>query len=37
MGVYGIYLSREHMPPTLRLLLDHLVDWFAAPANWPGP
>lgn len=36
MGVYGIYLSREHMPPTLRALLDHLVDWFGAGANWPG-
>ena len=37
MGVYGIYLSREQMPPTLRLLLDHLLEWFAAPLNWPGP
>jgi DNA-binding transcriptional LysR family regulator len=36
MGVYGIYMSRDHMPPTLRALLDHLLDWFAQPGNWPG-
>jgi hypothetical protein len=24
------------MPPTLRALLDHLVDWFARPGHWPS-
>jgi DNA-binding transcriptional LysR family regulator len=28
MGIYGIYTSRQHMPPALRAMLDFLVDWF---------
>jgi DNA-binding transcriptional LysR family regulator len=36
MGVYGLYMSREHMPPTLRVLLDHLVAWFASEWHAPG-
>jgi DNA-binding transcriptional LysR family regulator len=34
MGIYGIYTSREHMPPALRAMLDHLVDWFAHDPVW---
>ncbi|CAN7191604.1 LysR family transcriptional regulator [Pseudoduganella sp. LjRoot289] len=34
MGIYGIYTSREHMPPALRAMLDHLVDWFAHDPAW---
>ncbi|SHM34577.1 DNA-binding transcriptional regulator, LysR family [Duganella sacchari] len=30
MGIYGIYTSRQHMPPALRTMLDFLLDWFAA-------
>jgi DNA-binding transcriptional LysR family regulator len=29
MGIYGIYASREHLPPILRSMLDFLVEWFA--------
>jgi DNA-binding transcriptional LysR family regulator len=29
MGIYGIYTSRQHMPPALRAMLDFLLDWFA--------
>jgi len=28
MGIYGIYTSRQHMPPALRAMLDFLVGWF---------
>ena len=28
MGIYGIYTSRQHMPPALRAMLDFLVEWF---------
>ncbi|SFV06977.1 LysR family transcriptional regulator [Pseudoduganella namucuonensis] len=34
MGIYGIYSSREHMPPALRAMLDHLLDWFASDPGW---
>jgi DNA-binding transcriptional LysR family regulator len=34
MGIYGIYTSREHMPPALRAMLDHLLDWFARNPVW---
>lgn len=34
MGIYGIYTSREHMPPALRAMLDHLLDWFAHDPAW---
>lgn len=34
LGVYGIYTSREHMPPALRAMLDHLLEWFAQDADW---
>jgi DNA-binding transcriptional LysR family regulator len=30
MGIYGIYSSRQHMPPALRAMLDLLLDWFTA-------
>ncbi|WP_028104464.1 LysR family transcriptional regulator [Pseudoduganella violaceinigra] len=28
LGIHAIYTSREHMPPALRALLDHLANWF---------
>lgn len=31
MGIYGIYASRQHMPPAL---LDFLVQWFAHEPRW---
>lgn len=34
MGIYGIYGSRQHMPPSLRALLDFLVHWFAHEPRW---
>lgn len=34
MGIYGIYTSRQHMPPTLRTMLDFLLDWFADSPEW---
>ncbi|MCG3462463.1 LysR family transcriptional regulator [Xenorhabdus bovienii] len=34
MGIYGIYVSRQNMPVTLRALLDFLVDWFANAPHW---
>jgi DNA-binding transcriptional LysR family regulator len=34
MGIYGIYTSREHMPPALRAMLDHLLNWFAHDPAW---
>lgn len=34
MGIYGIYASRQHMPPALRALLDFLVHWFAHDPRW---
>ena len=34
MGIYGIYTSRQHMPPVLRTMLDFLVEWFAGDAGW---
>jgi hypothetical protein len=30
MGIYGIYTSRQHMPPALRAMLDLLLRWFAS-------
>jgi DNA-binding transcriptional LysR family regulator len=36
LGIYGVYSSREHMPPALRAMLDHLLDWFAAAPEWQG-
>ncbi|GAB2862436.1 LysR family transcriptional regulator [Pseudoduganella ginsengisoli] len=34
LGIYGVYSSREHMPPALRAMLDHLLDWFATDPEW---
>ncbi|NRR29601.1 LysR family transcriptional regulator [Oxalobacteraceae bacterium] len=34
MGIYGIYTSRQHMPPALRAMLDFLRDWFADSPEW---
>lgn len=34
MGIYGIYASRQHMPPARRALLDFLVHWFAHEPRW---
>ncbi|CDL83925.1 LysR family transcriptional regulator [Xenorhabdus cabanillasii] len=34
MGIYGIYVSRQNMPATLRALLDFLVEWFASSPHW---
>lgn len=34
LGIYGVYSSREHMPPALRAMLDHLLDWFASDPEW---
>jgi DNA-binding transcriptional LysR family regulator len=34
LGIYGVYSSREHMPPALRAMLGHLLDWFAAAPEW---
>lgn len=28
LGMHAIYTSRQHMPPSLRALLDYLADWF---------
>jgi DNA-binding transcriptional LysR family regulator len=36
MGVHGIYASRQHMPATLRTMLDFLLEWFARDAMWRG-
>ncbi|MCE9685356.1 LysR family transcriptional regulator [Shewanella sp. AS16] len=30
LGIYGVYQSRKHLPPALRLMLDSLVAHFAA-------
>lgn len=29
LGLYGLYQSRQHMPPALRALIDHLVNYTA--------
>lgn len=34
LGVYGLYASRQHMPATLRTLLDFLVARFGPEAPW---
>jgi DNA-binding transcriptional LysR family regulator len=34
LGIYGLYSSRDHMPPALRAMLDHLLDWFATAPEW---
>ena len=34
MGIYGVYTSREHMPPVLRAMLEHLAAWFAQDPAW---
>lgn len=34
LGIYGVYSSRDHMPPALRAMLDHLLDWFASDPEW---
>jgi DNA-binding transcriptional LysR family regulator len=36
MGVHGVYTSRQHMPATLRTMLDFLVEWFEREAVWRG-
>ena len=34
LGVYGIYLSRDRQPATLRTMLDFLVHWFQNDGEW---
>lgn len=34
LGVYGVYLSRDRQPATLRTMLDFLVRWFQTDADW---
>jgi DNA-binding transcriptional LysR family regulator len=35
LGIHAVYLSRQHQPPLLRLMLDHLANYFSAPlAPW---
>ncbi|MGF1681278.1 LysR family transcriptional regulator [Photobacterium minamisatsumaniensis] len=34
MAVWGIYLSRKHMPASLRVLLDFMVERFKDNVNW---
>lgn len=36
MGIYGIYSSRQYLPPALRTMLDFLLDWFAGHPGWSG-
>jgi DNA-binding transcriptional LysR family regulator len=36
MGLYGIYSSRQYLPPALRTMLDFLLDWFASHPGWSG-
>ncbi|GAB2459576.1 MAG: LysR family transcriptional regulator [Comamonas sp.] len=34
LTVYGVYLSRDRQPATLRTMLDFLVDWFQTDTEW---
>ncbi|MDR2334799.1 MAG: LysR family transcriptional regulator [Burkholderiaceae bacterium] len=34
LAVYGVYLSRDRQPATLRTMLDFLVRWFQTDAQW---
>jgi len=35
LGIHAVYLSRQHQPPLLRLMLDHLANYFSEPtAPW---
>ncbi len=34
LGIYGVYSSRQHLPATLRTMLDFLAQWFAADPRW---
>lgn len=34
MGIYGIYSSRQYLPPALRAMLDFLLDWFGSHPGW---
>lgn len=34
MGIYGIYSSRQYLPPALRAMLDFLLDWFGKRPGW---
>lgn len=36
MGLYGIYSSRQYLPPALRTMLDFLLDWFGGHPGWSG-
>lgn len=36
MGIHAVYSSRQHMPATLRTMLDFLVEWFQSKDNWTG-
>lgn len=36
MGIYGIYSSRQYLPPALRTMLDFLLDWFGGHPGWSG-
>lgn len=37
LGLYGLYVSRRHMPATLRTLLDFLVARFGPEPSWDNP
>ncbi|MDR3412015.1 MAG: LysR family transcriptional regulator [Formivibrio sp.] len=34
MSIYGVYASRRYIPPTLRTLLDFLVEWLGPEPAW---
>lgn len=34
MGIHALYTSRQHLPATLRTMLDFLVQWFDADGAW---
>ncbi|MBA5639984.1 LysR family transcriptional regulator [Duganella sp. LX20W] len=34
MGIYGIYSSRQYLPPALRAMLDFLLEWFGSQPGW---
>lgn len=34
LAISAIYRSRRHMPPALRVLLDHLAEWFGQDPLW---
>jgi len=34
LGIWGVYVSRRHLPATLRTLLDFLVQRYAGVPDW---